>query len=300
MSSRPTRPVRTFLDPFAGSGAVARLARARGWQVTAGDWEPFSVEINRCHLGLEAVAAARPVCRARRPRGGARRDEQPAPAARKRALHRPPLRAPRNRNGRLQARASLLHRGERPEDRCDPQPHRGAVPRRRAGRQRRRAGGGRAIGAPRGPPPRGRDAHQHLRRLQGLPQGIRRPRPGGAAPHPRPHRARAARSHRRPRARAGGPRRSGRDGPRPPGRPLLPRPAVQPAPVRQQLPPSEHDRPVGPSAGQRRDRRPTAACASRPRSAPTGRPPAPTTARARGRPRPCGRCSTPSMRASSC
>ena len=48
------RPVRTFLDPFAGSGAVARLARARGWQVTAGDWEPFSVEINRCHLGLEA------------------------------------------------------------------------------------------------------------------------------------------------------------------------------------------------------------------------------------------------------
>ncbi len=48
------RPVRTFLDPFAGSGAAARLARARGWQVTAGDWEPFSVEINRCHLGLEA------------------------------------------------------------------------------------------------------------------------------------------------------------------------------------------------------------------------------------------------------
>ncbi len=48
------RPVRSFLDPFAGSGAVARLARVRGWRVTAGDWEPFSAEINRCHLCLDS------------------------------------------------------------------------------------------------------------------------------------------------------------------------------------------------------------------------------------------------------
>ncbi len=48
------KPVRVFLDPFAGSGAVSRLARVRGWRVIASDWEPFSVEINRCHLGVQA------------------------------------------------------------------------------------------------------------------------------------------------------------------------------------------------------------------------------------------------------
>ncbi len=53
------RPVRVFLDPFAGSGAVSRLARARGYRVIASDWEPFSVEINRCHLGIERAGLAR-------------------------------------------------------------------------------------------------------------------------------------------------------------------------------------------------------------------------------------------------
>ena len=42
----------TFLDPFAGSGAVSRLARAMGFAVAANDWEPYSRVINSCHLAL--------------------------------------------------------------------------------------------------------------------------------------------------------------------------------------------------------------------------------------------------------
>jgi adenine-specific DNA-methyltransferase len=41
-----------FLDPFAGSGAVSRLARAMGYRVAANDWEPYSFVINSCHLAL--------------------------------------------------------------------------------------------------------------------------------------------------------------------------------------------------------------------------------------------------------
>jgi len=41
-----------FLDPFAGSGAVSRLARAMGFAVAANDWEPYSHVINTCHLAL--------------------------------------------------------------------------------------------------------------------------------------------------------------------------------------------------------------------------------------------------------
>ena len=40
----------TFLDPFAGSGAVSRLARLMGFSVAANDWEPYSHVINSCHL----------------------------------------------------------------------------------------------------------------------------------------------------------------------------------------------------------------------------------------------------------
>lgn len=40
----------TFLDPFAGSGAVSRLARTMGFRVAANDWEPYSFVINSCHL----------------------------------------------------------------------------------------------------------------------------------------------------------------------------------------------------------------------------------------------------------
>jgi len=41
-----------FLDPFAGSGAVARLARMMGFAVEANDWEYYSFIINTCHLGI--------------------------------------------------------------------------------------------------------------------------------------------------------------------------------------------------------------------------------------------------------
>jgi adenine-specific DNA-methyltransferase len=50
------RPSVSFLDPFAGSGSVSRLARLMGFSVWANDWEPYSFVINSCHL---AVAAAR-------------------------------------------------------------------------------------------------------------------------------------------------------------------------------------------------------------------------------------------------
>lgn len=41
-----------FLDPFAGSGSVSRLARSMGMAVRANDWEPYSENINRCWLEL--------------------------------------------------------------------------------------------------------------------------------------------------------------------------------------------------------------------------------------------------------
>jgi adenine-specific DNA-methyltransferase len=41
-----------FIDPFAGSGSVSRLARSMGMAVRANDWEPYSESINRCWLEL--------------------------------------------------------------------------------------------------------------------------------------------------------------------------------------------------------------------------------------------------------
>lgn len=35
-------PIQSFADPFAGSGAVSRLARYRGYRLTSGDWEEYS------------------------------------------------------------------------------------------------------------------------------------------------------------------------------------------------------------------------------------------------------------------
>jgi len=40
-----------FLDLFAGSGVVSRLAKTMGYRVTANDWEPYSYYINRCYIG---------------------------------------------------------------------------------------------------------------------------------------------------------------------------------------------------------------------------------------------------------
>ncbi|MBN2875506.1 MAG: DNA adenine methylase [Spirochaetales bacterium] len=50
ISSGYTEP--RFLDAFAGSGAVSRLARAMGLAVFANDLEPYSEAINACWLGL--------------------------------------------------------------------------------------------------------------------------------------------------------------------------------------------------------------------------------------------------------
>ena len=41
-----------FIDPFAGSGSVSRLARAMGMSVAANDWEAYSEAINSCWLSL--------------------------------------------------------------------------------------------------------------------------------------------------------------------------------------------------------------------------------------------------------
>ncbi len=47
---RLARPGAVFLDPFAGSGAVARLARWLGYRVLASDWEPYAYVLNYAYL----------------------------------------------------------------------------------------------------------------------------------------------------------------------------------------------------------------------------------------------------------
>jgi adenine-specific DNA-methyltransferase len=48
--TRLARPGAVFLDPFAGSGAVARLARFLGYRVLANDWEPYACVLNYAYL----------------------------------------------------------------------------------------------------------------------------------------------------------------------------------------------------------------------------------------------------------
>ncbi len=50
-------PVLRFLDPFAGTGSVSRLARTLGWLVEANDIEPYSLVVNSCYLGVSADEA---------------------------------------------------------------------------------------------------------------------------------------------------------------------------------------------------------------------------------------------------
>jgi adenine-specific DNA-methyltransferase len=50
----PDAEGKSFLDPFAGTGAVSRLARMMGFAVAANDWEPYAYAINLCHLGIGA------------------------------------------------------------------------------------------------------------------------------------------------------------------------------------------------------------------------------------------------------
>ena len=38
----------TFLDLFAGSGVVSRMAKKCGFRVLSNDWEPYSAALNQC------------------------------------------------------------------------------------------------------------------------------------------------------------------------------------------------------------------------------------------------------------
>jgi len=40
----------TFLDLFAGSGVVSRMAKSLGYRVIANDWEPYAAAINGCYI----------------------------------------------------------------------------------------------------------------------------------------------------------------------------------------------------------------------------------------------------------
>jgi adenine-specific DNA-methyltransferase len=42
------RPGSLFLDLFAGSGVVARMAKTLGYRVMANDWEPYARVSNGC------------------------------------------------------------------------------------------------------------------------------------------------------------------------------------------------------------------------------------------------------------
>lgn len=41
-----------FSDPFAGSGAVSRLAKSMGYEVHTNDWESYSKAVNSCYIGV--------------------------------------------------------------------------------------------------------------------------------------------------------------------------------------------------------------------------------------------------------
>ena len=45
----------TFLDLFAGSGVVSRLAKKKGFRVIANDWEPYAREINGCYIACNGA-----------------------------------------------------------------------------------------------------------------------------------------------------------------------------------------------------------------------------------------------------
>jgi len=47
----------TFVDFFAGSGIVSRLAKKLGYRVIANDWEPYTQPINECAIGCNAAPA---------------------------------------------------------------------------------------------------------------------------------------------------------------------------------------------------------------------------------------------------
>jgi adenine-specific DNA-methyltransferase len=46
-----------FVDFFAGSGVVARMAKIMGYSVVANDWEPYAMAINRCYIACNRPPA---------------------------------------------------------------------------------------------------------------------------------------------------------------------------------------------------------------------------------------------------
>ena len=50
-------PGATFLDLFAGSGVVSRMAKKMGFRVISNDWEPYAEQINRCYVNCNAAPA---------------------------------------------------------------------------------------------------------------------------------------------------------------------------------------------------------------------------------------------------
>ena len=53
-------PGATFLDLFAGSGVVSRLAKKSGYRVISNDWEPYAEQINRCYVECNTAPAFKP------------------------------------------------------------------------------------------------------------------------------------------------------------------------------------------------------------------------------------------------
>ncbi len=51
--------IRSFVDPFAGTGSVARLARLMGYRVWANDWEEYSRIINSAYLQITPAVLSR-------------------------------------------------------------------------------------------------------------------------------------------------------------------------------------------------------------------------------------------------
>jgi adenine-specific DNA-methyltransferase len=50
-------PNGTFLDLFAGSGVVSRLAKKQGFRVISNDWEPYAHAINQCYIVCNSAPA---------------------------------------------------------------------------------------------------------------------------------------------------------------------------------------------------------------------------------------------------
>ena len=48
-------PGGTFLDLFAGSGVVSRMAKKQGFRVISNDWEPYAQAINQCYIACNSA-----------------------------------------------------------------------------------------------------------------------------------------------------------------------------------------------------------------------------------------------------